>query len=187
LPTAGQQKRRGLARYRLLYVILALVLVLDQVTKLIVLHQFPEKVYFFDGIAPEPLVVIEGFFYIVHIWNPGAAWGILPGQGVLLSLLAVVALVGIFYFRRELTLERPYMQIAFGMLCGGIIGNLIDRLRIDHVVDFLDFHLPLYGRWPAFNIADMGITIGVALYMVASLREYFQERKKAKETPHKEA
>ena len=73
----------------------------------------------------------------------------------------------IYRYRRCLALKQPFMQVSFGLLCGGIVGNLIDRIFHGHVIDFLDVHLPFY-RWPAFNIADMGITLGLFLYLVTS-------------------
>jgi signal peptidase II len=102
----------------------------------------------------------------------------LSGQGVLLVALAVIALAAIFHWRRSLELERKSVQFSFGLLTGGIVGNVVDRLLYGHVVDFIDINPPGYGflvkhllgwpegsRWPAFNIADSGICIGVFLYM----------------------
>jgi len=158
----------GQTRYRLFWLTLAGLLVADQLTKALVLLYIPERTYH----DPPPIPVIDGFFYLVHIWNPGAAWGILPGQTIWLTLLAVVALATLYWFRDELGIgQSRLMQVTFGMLCGGIIGNFIDRIWLQHVIDFLDFHLPLYGRFPAFNLADVGITLGVVVYLLSSLRE----------------
>ena len=117
----------------------------------------------------EQIEVIENFFWIVHVHNKGAAWGILQGFGWLLSLLALVALIGIFVCRRILQLETNYMQVVFGLLCAGIVGNLVDRLRLGYVIDFLDFLLGNY-HWPAFNVADSAIFCGVGLYLIYSWR-----------------
>lgn len=149
------------------------VIVLDQITKLLVMHYLPwspeSPVYALNGKNP-PIAVIDGFFYIVHITNQGAAWGILSGQTYLLTSIALVTLVSLWFFRRQLGFEYPAMQYAMGLFCGGIIGNLIDRICYGHVVDFLDVHLPFINyRWPAFNIADCGIALGVGLYIVVSL------------------
>ena len=111
--------------------------------------------------------VIDGFFSLIYVHNTGAAWSLFEGQSYLLALLAVAALGCMFYFREILELERASMQLLFGLICGGVVGNLIDRLLYGHVVDFLDFQLPGY-HWPTFNIADCGITVGVALYIIYS-------------------
>ena len=89
---------------------------------------------------------------------------------VLLALLAAGTLIAIFLWRHALGLHDRMAQICFGLLCGGIIGNLTDRLLYHHVVDFLDFHFGGYA-YPTFNIADSGICCGVVLYLIHSLRQ----------------
>jgi signal peptidase II len=125
----------------------------------------------------DQIEIIENFFWIVHVHNKGAAWGILQGFGWLLSLLALVALTGIFLCRRTLQLETNYMQVVFGLLCAGIVGNLVDRLRLGYVIDFLDFLLGSY-HWPAFNVADSAIFCGVGLYLIYSWRNPDSQQKK---------
>lgn len=146
----------------------------DQWTKYWVLHNIPEGTYFKEGFLP-PYPVIPDFLYIVHIYNPGAAWGMFSGYSGVLAIIALIALWGIYHFRHELALGQPFMQYAFGLLCGGIVGNLIDRLQHGHVIDFIDVHLPGY-RWPAFNIADSAITCGVGLYLIYSILEWRRTR-----------
>ena len=92
------------------------------------------------------------------------------GQGFLLALLALAALTAVFYYRKKLQLELPAMQLSFGLICGGIVGNLVDRAIHGYVIDFLDFLLAGY-RWPTFNLADSSICIGTALYMLYSFRK----------------
>ena len=142
-----------------------MILIVDQLSKLWILQLLPNGSYFLDSVN-KPIVVIPHFFYIVHIKNPGAAWGILAGFTVWLAALGFIALVLLFVFRKELQLHRNIMQYAFGLLTGGIIGNMIDRIAYGSVIDFLDFHFGTY-RYPAFNVADCGITIGVAIYIIA--------------------
>lgn len=157
--------------YRRLWIIAVVVLVLDQLTKLWVVEALPASPYINDGIT-----VIPGFFHIIHVYNKGAAWGMFAGYAYVLALLGVVALAAIFYFRKQLELHRPFVQVIFGLLIGGIIGNMIDRFAYGHVVDFLDFHFGNY-RYPTFNIADCGITVGVALYVILTLVEGWKEKK----------
>jgi signal peptidase II len=154
-----------LFRYRWLLGLAFGVFALDQVTKLWVAATLPFNTY---G-APGHIEIVPGFFNLVHVGNTGAAWSVLTGRSTLLALLGLAALVAIFCFRRQLALERPLVQIAFGLLCGGITGNLVDRLVYGHVVDFLDFHFGSY-IYPTFNVADSGIVCGVALYALLSFR-----------------
>jgi signal peptidase II len=157
---------KRLLAYRVLLLLAASVLVLDQLTKEWIADRLPFNTYEeVDGAIP----VIRDFFYLVHVGNPGAAWSILTGQSTLLAVLASVTLVAIFFWRHTLGLRMRVHQVSFGLLCGGIIGNLIDRLRHGHVIDFIDLHFGSY-VYPTFNVADSGICIGVLLYLAHSLR-----------------
>ena len=145
---------------------------MDQITKSWIFNNLPLDSYY----PPDSITVIEDFFYIVHIGNEGAAWGMFSGHTGPLAAIAVIALFAIYWFREILELHRPIMQLAFGMLIGGILGNLVDRMVHGHVIDFLDFHFPFTipylmptGRYPSFNIADCGIVIGTLLYVTISL------------------
>jgi signal peptidase II len=158
---------KGVLAYGRFWVVMLGILVADQASKAWVMRHIALNTYF----DPEPIPVIPGFFYFVNVSNTGAAWGMLSRYTPWLALLGVAALGGIYFFRRELELGKPLLQYTFGLLCGGIIGNLIDRQRQGHVVDFLDFHLPGY-RYPAFNVADAGITVGVMIYLLYSFRDW---------------
>lgn len=161
--------------YYRLFAIAGLILVLDQITKILVQYSIPfESSYF----APDRVTIIEDFFYLVHIGNKGAAWGMFSEYSGVLTLLSFAVLLFIFYFRKQLELHRVTVQIAFGLLIGGILGNLIDRIRVGHVIDFIDIHLPFtlpyilpFGRWPAFNIADSAIVVGMLFYLLLSLSD----------------
>jgi len=156
---------RAFAYWRL--VVLALVvLALDQWSKAWIAANLPFPTY---GEGNGALTVIRGFCYLVHVGNTGAAWSLFSGRSVFLAALAVATLVGIFVGRRALGLRAPATQVAFGLLCGGIAGNLIDRLTRGHVVDFIDLHFGSY-VYPTFNVADAGICVGVGLYLLRSLR-----------------
>jgi signal peptidase II len=164
---------RKITRYRLLFFLALAVCILDQLTKTWIFNNLELDSYF----PPDSIEVIEGFFYIVHIGNDGAAWGMLSGYGGLLAAFALIALFAIYKLRHSLELKRKPMQWAFGLLVGGILGNMIDRLIHGHVIDFLDFHFPFTipwviptGRYPSFNIADCGIVIGTIIYLILSFR-----------------
>jgi len=134
------------------------IAVLDQLTKLYILHT----------VDPEyPVEVIEGFFRLVSWGNSGAAWGIFPNSNMLLAVISLVTLVALYLFRKSFQIHRPSCQVAFGLISGGIMGNVIDRFRYGHVVDFLDFSWNNH-HWPAFNVADSAICVGVGIYIVAT-------------------
>jgi signal peptidase II len=149
--------------------LIALVVVaLDQFTKEIVLRTLG------DSPATKEYVVIDGFFKFVHWGNTGAAWSLFRGNNHLLALIAVVALVVLFFSRHHFDARTTTGQFAFGLICGGIVGNLIDRLRVGHVIDFLYFYLQQRGGgelgFPAFNVADSAICTGVGLIFLLTLK-----------------
>ena len=123
------------------------------------------------------LMHILPWFNFVYVKNTGAAWGVMAGSGTILGILAVVALLAIYVLRRALQIKRVQMQIAFGLLVAGIAGNMIDRLFVGYVVDFVDCNFFGYA-FPAFNVADVGITVGVAMYIILTSFEsiFFKPR-----------
>lgn len=157
---------RRLAAYRRFWWLAVTVFVLDQLTKGWIATRLSFPTY---G-PPRHLPVIDGFFHLVHVGNTGAAWSLFSGRGVWLGALAALTLVAIYFWRRALGLRQPAAQLCFGLLCGGTLGNLVDRLQHGHVIDFLDFHFGRY-IYPTFNIADMGIVVGVFGYIFWSLRQ----------------
>lgn len=152
--------------YRLLWWLGLAVFVADQLTKIWIAATLPFPTY--D--PPGAITVIENFFYIIHVGNTGAAWSLFAGQTTMLALLAVITLGGIYYWRKTLELKKTPVQLAFGLLCGGIIGNLLDRVLHGHVIDFIDLHFGSY-VYPTFNVADAGICVGVFIYVIHSLRQ----------------
>ena len=143
---------------RRIALIAVLVVALDQFTKQLVLR--------FLGYAQEK-VVIEGFFKFVHWGNTGAAWSLFRGNNELLAGVALIALLVLFLSRHHFDSRTLFSQIAFGLIFGGIVGNLIDRLRVGHVIDFIYFFLRERDGteigFPAFNVADSAICTGVGL------------------------
>ena len=155
-----------LLKYRRLLAIAAAVLAADQASKAWIAARLPFNTY---GEGSGALTVVPRFLYIVHVGNTGAAWSIFSGRSVLLAALAAATLVAIFIGRKALGLGAAFAQCCFGLMCGGIAGNLVDRISRGHVVDFLDFHFGTYA-YPTFNVADAAICVGVALYALSSLR-----------------
>lgn len=151
-------------------VVLALcVLALDQFTKWLVLR------FTFEG---EERVVIPGFFNLAHRANTGAAWSLFTGNNALLAIIALAALIALFFARDHFHARTLTGQFALGLIFGGITGNLIDRLLPGRhaVVDFLHFYLNRRGSYvpldfPAFNVADSAICTGVALIFLINLKD----------------
>jgi signal peptidase II len=144
----------------MLVLILGLVVVwLDQWTKLQVRTSF---VYGGDA---HP--VIPGFFNLVYVRNEGAAWGLFGGQMLLLVLVSLAVLVLLAIYHRKLLNPTWDHRIALGLMVGGICGNLIDRVRLGWVTDFLDFHIGSW-HWPSFNVADSAICIAAGIYLISS-------------------
>ncbi len=156
--------------YRCLWLLATGVLLLDQLSKAWINAILPFNTYY----PPYNIPVIPGFFNIVHVGNTGAAWGLFADKSFYLAILAIVALVAIFFFRKHLLLKQLPVQLSFGLLCGGIVGNLLDRLLYGHVIDFLDFHFGSY-VFPSFNFADSAICIGVGFYLLYSFKETKKE------------
>ena len=135
-----------------------LVVALDQLTKQIVVR--------FLGYGQDK-VIVDGFFKFVHWGNTGAAWSLFRGNNYLLALVAILAVVVLYFSRHHFDARTLLGQIAFGLICGGIVGNLIDRLWAGHVIDFIYFYVLQHSGaevgFPAFNVADSAICTGVGL------------------------
>lgn len=153
-----------ISQYRLLLVLAAAVFLLDQVTKFWVNATLPYETFY----PPHCIEVIDGIFNIVHVGNTGAAWSLFSDYTWALSAVGFVALGLVYFFRETLELKVIKIQLSFGLIIGGIIGNLVDRIRLGYVIDFLDFHYDSH-YFPSFNVADSGITVGVGLYLIFSL------------------
>ena len=141
--------------YPLLIVPALGIVLLDQISKIAIQNTI--------GIF-ESVPVIRGFFNIVHVRNRGIAFGFLNRIGseysTYLLITATVVAIGLlaFWFTR-LDANQKGLALGFSFILGGAIGNLIDRVRLHEVIDFLDFHIGRY-HWPAFNVADSAITVG---------------------------
>jgi signal peptidase II len=157
-----------LARWALLPLVAAVVLVVDQWTKSLIRANLP----LWDSFAPIP--ALAPYFNIVHWTNTGAAFGLLQGQGGLFVVVAIVVVVVVLIYTRQLPADNWPVRVCLGMQLGGAIGNnLFDRLRFGHVTDFLLFTLPIGDRvylWPAWNVADGSIVVGVILLGLLLLR-----------------
>ncbi len=164
-----------MSRYLLLLITTAIIVPFDQLTKFYIDSRF--QLY-------ESVTVLENFFHITYLRNKGAAFGILSDNAVRIPFFITVTLlatVGILWYLRRLADRQRVLQISLSLIFAGAAGNLIDRIRYGEVIDFLDFHWYQH-HWPAFNIADSAITIGVGLMLI----DLFLEEKKKKENTGKE-
>ena len=152
-------------KYWVLLVFCIGVLLLDQWTKSLVVQKLP---------LYQRVEVIQGFFNLTHVRNTGGAFGIFGGEKgglgsilfVVVSLVAIGAIIFLFLRVKE---NEKTLGLSFSLILSGAAGNLIDRLRYGEVVDFLDFHLSTY-HWPAFNVADSAICIGIGLMALELLK-----------------
>ena len=150
--------------FRLYWWVCALVIGADQGSKALVAATLP---------VFESVNIVPGFLDIVHVQNAGVAFGLLNNldgayRGVLTMSLAVLALLGIAYYARQLRPEETLARIGLSLILGGAIGNVIDRWHAPGVIDFLDFHA--FGwHWWAFNVADSAISVGVVLLVFDGL------------------
>lgn len=139
-------------------IITVLIVALDQITKLIIMRYLP---------LHDTIPIIDGFFNLTHVHNPGGAFGILAkaGPGVRQFFFIGVSLAAlglVFYFYRTTPRSHPFLGAAFALIFSGAVGNLIDRVRFGKVIDFLDFYVNTW-HWPAFNVADSAITVGISV------------------------
>ncbi len=153
-------RRFALTPRRLALLVAALVVVVDQATKWLAIRTLS------DG----PVPLIDGFLQFRLVKNPGSAFSLLSGGGTALALIAIVAVVVIFVIARDLPGKAE--GVAIGLVMGGAVGNLLDRIfRGDglldgKVIDFVDFDF-----FPTFNVADSAITIGAILAVLLAFRE----------------
>ena len=153
------------------YAVALTVILLDQASKLFIQATIP-----FGHHVP----LVPDLFAIVHVLNPGAACGFLAGRSasfrnpffIGISLLAVGF---ILYYRHRVLKGRSLSSLALSLILGGALGNLVDRLRLGMVIDFLDVHYFQY-HWPAFNVADSAITIGVSLMLLELILDEWRGR-----------
>jgi signal peptidase II len=139
-------------------VLVAVIVAFDQLTKFIVDHSMP---------LHHSIPIIEGFFSLTYVRNTGAAFGIFAGSAELfrrpfLILVSVVAIGFIVVMLKRLRDSEKWLVTALAFILGGAIGNLIDRVLYGEVIDFLDCFWGSY-HWPAFNVADSFITVGVTI------------------------
>lgn len=147
----------------------ALILVIDQFSKYIIVSNFE----LYDSWMPVP--AIAKWFEIRYVTNTGAVFGLFQSGGTVFMVISVLVSLVILFYYFHLPDGKWLMRFGMGMQLGGALGNLIDRFRLGHVIDFLDMHY-----WPVFNVADSMIVCGVILLALVLLYEDWRERKSAR-------
>lgn len=149
-------------KHKIVLILAGVILVMDQITKVWIQNTIP---------LWDSKTIIPGLFNLVHVLNKGAAFGFLADlEGNMQTYFFIgvtgLAVVLIFHLVRTVDRHDPYLFTALGLILGGALGNLIDRIRLGMVIDFLDFHVGGH-HWPAFNVADMAISTGAILLLVS--------------------
>lgn len=151
----------------ILYLLTVVVLVTaDQFSKYLIVNSIAES---------EQIVLIKDFFSITYVKNFGAGFSILQNQRIFLLLVTVIAIIGLSYLLVKTKNNEPLNRICYVLIIGGAIGNMIDRLTIGYVIDFLDFNIIKYD-FPVFNLADCFVTIGCFLLIISTLLEMKNEK-----------
>lgn len=153
-------------RYLIFFLVALFIIVADQLSKAWIRSSLPEGHSLFR----------LGFFRLTHVQNTGAAFGLFPDQSLILTIFAIIAGTAVLFFvlyghRYFPWLENLSTMLVFGLMLGGTVGNLIDRFRFGYVTDFIDF-----SYWPAFNVADSAVTVGVILFALLLLRHAQTEK-----------
>ena len=165
----GKIALKTIRHWGVLLVVASLAIVADQASKAYVVSQLALHESWV------PLRVIEPVFRITHVRNTGAAFGMFPGGGSLFLIIAVIVSVVILYYYRQIPQQAWLARVALGLQLGGALGNVIDRVRLGYVVDFLNVEY-----WPVFNVADSCIVVGVALLTLQLLLDERREHRQHK-------
>ncbi|MGM0522697.1 MAG: signal peptidase II [Bacillota bacterium] len=151
------------------YVIAVIMIIIDQWTKYLVIENMT---------IGESIPIIDNIFYLTSHRNPGAAWGILQGQMWFFYIITLIVVGIIIYYIEHYVKTNRLLGISLGLVLGGAIGNLIDRVRFQEVVDFVDVYIFSYD-YPIFNVADSSLVVGVILIGIVTLLEEVRKDKKA--------
>ena len=167
------------SRAWIVILIAAVIIGLDQWTKAWVRATIPE----YTSMIPFP--ALGEYFVYEHVFNYGAAFGILQNQSMLFIVIAIVVAIAILVYVRYLPLDQTFVRFLLGLQLGGALGNLIDRLHQGYVTDFIKMGIPDVYYWPKYNIADSSIVtgvIGLGIYIIVD-----DIRKQRQQQPEEQA
>ncbi len=142
-------------KHLIVFSVALLVAAIDQFTKFLIRKNFQLN---------ESIPIIKNIFHFTYVTNTGSAFGLFKNLNWFFMLFSIVVIIAIFYYLRKKIYEKEkFLQLAVGLLLGGTIGNMIDRILYGAVTDFLDFRV-----WPVFNVADSAVTISVIILIILS-------------------
>lgn len=155
----------------LYYYLIALgIIIFDQITKWIIVTSME---------IGESITIIPNFLYITSHRNQGAAFGILQGQMAFFYIITTIVVAVLIYYIQKETRNSPFLGISLGLILGGAIGNFIDRVFRQEVVDFVDTYIFTY-NYPIFNVADAALVVGVVLIMIKVMKDEWKTKGKNK-------
>mgnify|MGYP001104891373 CR=1 FL=1 len=140
-----------------MYLVALILLFLDQFSKYLIRQRMS---------LAESIPVIKSIFHITYVENTGIAFGLFPQGNSLFVIISLIIILVIVFFEGRRAIKSPLEKFSLGLILGGALGNLIDRLRFGFVIDFLDFRI-----WPVFNLADSGVCIGGILMVFFLLKK----------------
>lgn len=137
---------------KIMYLIALSIVVLDQLTKFLIKNNLQ---------LSDSIPLIKNVFHLTYVTNTGSAFGLFKGMNLVFILFSIAVIIAIFYYLRQIKKKEKLVIYSIGLLLGGTIGNLIDRIAYGAVIDFLDFRI-----WPVFNAADSAITVSIVLLII---------------------
>lgn len=163
-----------LQKYGTIAAIAVVIVLLDQWTKSLVRANIPQGASW----LPESLLWLSPYARIVHWYNTGAAFGMFKDASMILTVLAFIVIGAILFYYPQVSRDDWSLRLALSMQLGGALGNLIDRLTIGHVTDFISV-----GNFPVFNVADASISVGAAVLFLGVWLQERAEKKREADTP----
>lgn len=145
-----------------------IVIIIDFITKLIISNNL---------VMNSSVEIIPNFFSLTYTHNYGGAWSIFNNNTLAITIISFIVIMGIIYYLLKNKVTKKIEVIGYSLLLGGAIGNLIDRIVYGYVIDFLDFYIFKYD-FPIFNVADIGIVVGIILLLVSMILEVYKNDNK---------
>ena len=142
--------------YTMIYLICLIIVAADQLIKLVINNKF---------ICGQSLPVIKNIFHLTYVKNTGAAFGIFQNQNMFFIISTLVIIVIMLIYINKINKKSIWFKLAAGLILGGAVANLIDRIRVGCVIDYLDFRI-----WPVFNLADSSVVIGAGIIVLLFLQ-----------------
>lgn len=145
-----------------------IVIIIDFITKLIISNNL---------VMNSSVEIISNFFYLTYTHNYGGAWSIFDNSTLFITIVSFLIIIGIIYYLFKNKVTKKIEIVGYSLLLGGAIGNLIDRIVYGYVIDFFDFYIFGYD-FPIFNVADIGIVVGIILLLVSMILEVYKNDNK---------